>query len=204
MRAGVNREGARTAPLESFKPRAPRRESATPVLHCVPDRSLLLKGSRAVHSESLHENAAPDAATEGDRIMKAKDARKLATAGAGVLALAAGVAWMNVAPAQDPDETVMRQKLRHSQNALEGLAIKDFGKLKESGEYLVSISIMDSFAKFLRDDAEYDRHAENFRAAAGRIIESADAKNIEGAALAYMDMTMTCVQCHEHLRDAKK
>ncbi len=35
------------------------------------------------------------------------------------------------------------------------------------------------------------------------MAQQAKEKNIDGAALAYVEMTLVCVKCHEHVREQK-
>jgi hypothetical protein len=41
------------------------------------------------------------------------------------------------------------------------------------------------------------------RSSAESVAQAAKNKNIEGATLAYMDMTMVCVRCHKHVREIR-
>lgn len=100
---------------------------------------------------------------------------------------------------REPDP-LMAAKLKESQTLLEGLALNDFAKVQKSAEELLRISKEAQFRKAL-NTPRYDQHANSFQRAAETLIEKAKAKNIDGATLAYMDMTMTCVRCHQHTRE---
>ena len=43
----------------------------------------------------------------------------------------------------------------------------------------------------------------NFRRALETLTQKAKAKNLDGATLAYVDMTVTCVRCHQYCRDVR-
>jgi hypothetical protein len=100
---------------------------------------------------------------------------------------------------REPDP-LMVQKLKESQTLLEGLALNDMAKVQASAEELLRISKAAQFRRAL-STAKYEYHANSFQRTAETIIEKAKAKNIDGATLAYLDLTMTCVRCHQHTRD---
>ena len=50
----------------------------------------------------------------------------------------------------------------------------------------------------------YLKMSSEFRTSAERLRDAAKAKNLDGATLAYFDMTMNCVRCHKYLRQRKK
>ena len=100
---------------------------------------------------------------------------------------------------REPDP-LMIQKLKESQAMLEGLALHDPAKVQASAEELLRISKEAQFRKRL-NTAKYELQANTFQRAAETAIEKAKAKNIDGATLAYVEMTMTCVRCHQHTRE---
>lgn len=129
---------------------------------------------------------------------------------------ASGVVWMYdrvlalspPAPLQEqkklgPTSTqvLMRDKLTQANRALEGLALEDFDKVAESAEKLRMISRASSW--YVIDSEEYMRYSKNFQEEAVDLARHAKQKNLDAASLDYMRMTMTCVQCHQHLRAAK-
>ena len=100
---------------------------------------------------------------------------------------------------REPDP-LMTQKLKESQALLEGLALNDPAKVQASAEELLRISKAAQFRRAL-STARYEFHANAFQRAAETAIEKAKAKNIDGATLAYLDLTLTCVRCHQHTRE---
>jgi len=89
-----------------------------------------------------------------------------------------------------------RRELRREEEP----ALNDLAKVRASAEELLRISKAARFRKAL-NTAKSEYHANNFQRAAGAAIEKAKAKNIDGATLAYLDLTMTCVRCHQHTRE---
>lgn len=101
----------------------------------------------------------------------------------------------------EPDP-LMVLKLKESQALLEGLALNDHAKVEKSAEELLRISKAAQFRKAI-NSAKYEYHANAFQRSAEEAIRKAKAKNIDGATLAYMDMTMTCVRCHQYTREER-
>jgi hypothetical protein len=97
-------------------------------------------------------------------------------------------------------DPLMLAKLKESQALLEGLTLNDLDKVQKSAEALLKISKEAQFRKVL-NTPRYDLHANNMQRAAETVIEKVKEKNLEGATLAYVDMTITCVRCHQHTRE---
>ncbi len=47
---------------------------------------------------------------------------------------------------------------------------------------------------------EYRQHSADFARIAGELTKAARAKNLDGATLAYLQLTMSCVSCHKYTR----
>lgn len=50
---------------------------------------------------------------------------------------------------------------------------------------------------------QYELYSNEFRRSAQTMVEKAKDKNIDGATLAYVNMTLTCVKCHQHVREVR-
>jgi hypothetical protein len=116
------------------------------------------------------------------------------------LLLVLGVSGLGDEPKQV--NTLMRRKLEQSQKVLEGVAVQDFKKIAEHAEELIEISKLAEW-KVLKT-ARYELYSNEFRRNAETLIESAKKKNIDAAALAYLELTMTCVKCHKHVREERR
>ena len=108
--------------------------------------------------------------------------------------------------AAEPDESEpsywMTKKMEYSQNVLRGLAKADFAAIEKNAR---SMNDLTQIEKWIRGNTpEYKRHVAGFQAANKGLIQMAQDKNIDGATLAYMQLTMSCVQCHKLVRDADK
>jgi len=139
--------------------------------------------------------------------MKLTIARSLCLGIAG-LALALGV--RNATRAEQPAAKraraeFMRLKLNYSKDALEGLALEQFDTLEKSGKALKRLSeaaewevpTIPNVTDYVALTTEFQRHADD-------LVKQAKKKNIDGATLAYVKLTMSCVQCHKFVRDLGK
>jgi cytochrome c556 len=104
------------------------------------------------------------------------------------------------APPNDVDE-FMRLKLTHSQKVLEGLALEDFAMIAKNAQ---DISLLSQAASWqVLQTPEYLEHSGEFRRSADALTRAAQEKNLDGAALAYVAMTMKCVSCHKYVRGVR-
>ena len=141
------------------------------------------------------------------RISGSATERRLGWVAAGALAfVAAGLAVSRLTaapPTVVPDQVAsfMRAKLAHSQNVLEGLAVEDFD-LIDKGAQQLSLASEDASWQVLQTE-DYARQSADFRRSCDSLRKAAKAKNLDGAALAWMEVTMKCVQCHKYVRDER-
>lgn len=111
------------------------------------------------------------------------------------------------AEAQSPDvppeklSKFMRAKLVHSQKILEALALEDFAQLAKHSQDLKLLS-QESNWNVLQTE-QYVLHSDDFRRRADALTDAAKKKNLDGASLAFVELTLNCVQCHKHVRDVR-
>jgi cytochrome c556 len=96
---------------------------------------------------------------------------------------------------------LMTKKLENSQKVLEGLAINDYDMVAKHADELIQISKAAEFR--VLKTPQYEMNSNDFRRAAETMIQQAKAKNTDGIALAYVDMTLSCVRCHKHVREVR-
>jgi hypothetical protein len=96
-----------------------------------------------------------------------------------------------------PQRQLMRQKLAHSREVLAGLTTEDFARIAASAQALERLTEQQWIAA---ESEPYRMHLKNFRFTASELHRLAGDKNLEGATLAYVQMTMSCIDCHKHLR----
>jgi hypothetical protein len=125
----------------------------------------------------------------------------------GVAALAlSSLAPRAAAPAAPPDEPsrrgqFMRQKLEYSKGLLEGLALEDYGLVETNARALRRLSEADLWEITGMPNVEqYLGYTVEFRRVCDEIAAKGRARNIDGATLAYVQLTMSCVNCHKYAR----
>ena len=96
---------------------------------------------------------------------------------------------------------LMKKKLQHAQKVLEGIALNDFATIEQNAEDLIAVSKKAEW-KVIKTP-QYEVYSNEFRRAAENMIEKAKAKNTDGVALAYVEMTLSCVSCHKHVREVR-
>ncbi|HLN28545.1 MAG TPA: hypothetical protein VK395_12455 [Gemmataceae bacterium] len=105
-------------------------------------------------------------------------------------------------PAAKELNDLMKRKLENAQKVLEGVAMSDFDKISTHADELIFISKQAEWKVF--KSPEYDLYSNEFRRNAASLVQKAKEKNLDGAALAYVDMTLTCVKCHKHMRETRR
>jgi cytochrome c556 len=96
---------------------------------------------------------------------------------------------------------LMKQKLIAAEKVLEGLALEDFDAISKHSQRLSLLTLEESWNALSTPD--YRRESEEFRRAADALTDAARKKNLDGSALAYMQVTMKCVTCHKYVRSQK-
>jgi hypothetical protein len=97
--------------------------------------------------------------------------------------------------------TVMQRKLIHGQKVLEGLALNDFGKINTGAEDLM-LCVQEASWKKLQTP-KYELYSNDFIRHIEEMQTAAKNKNLDAATLAYVETTLTCIKCHQHVRDEK-
>lgn len=92
----------------------------------------------------------------------------------------------------------MRDKLELSQKILEGLANEDYDLMIAKATRLSAMSQEAGWQAF--ENPDYAEHSATFRKNVDSLIRAAKKKNLDGATLAYVRMTMNCVDCHKFVR----
>lgn len=118
------------------------------------------------------------------------------------------VVWFlaaSLAQAQQPVKLsraeLMKQKLQASEKILEGLALEDFDTIVQQAQRVSLLTLEESWN--VLQTVDYRRESEEFRRAVDALGAAARQKNLDGAALAYMQVTLNCVRCHKYLRSGR-
>lgn len=95
-------------------------------------------------------------------------------------------------------ERLMMQKLRFAQTAFEGVAKQDHAMVQESAARMIELSRLEVWERmasprFVQDTAD-------FVSATEFLSRMAEARDTEGVELGFMRVTMSCANCHRHVR----
>jgi len=98
-------------------------------------------------------------------------------------------------------QQLMIDKLQNAQKLLEGIALNKHDKIQKHADELIRIS---KTAEWLANKApRFEVFSNEFQRAAENIVKKSKDKNIDGVTLAYFDLTMSCVRCHQYLREVR-
>ena len=98
-------------------------------------------------------------------------------------------------------DVFMRAKLFSSQSVLEGLTTENFDLIQQGAEKMI---VMSKAAEWRAQEGErYAQDTAQFVAAAKDLVRQARKRNIDGATLSYLQLTMNCVECHKHIREER-
>jgi hypothetical protein len=102
----------------------------------------------------------------------------------------------------DRDEilaAMMQKKLKSAHQVLDGVAMGNYKAIANGGEELIKLAKSETWQ--LIRSPQYERHSGDFVRATEKLVKKAKEKNMDGAALAYVEMTLTCVRCHQFVRE---
>ena len=97
-------------------------------------------------------------------------------------------------------EKFMTRKLAAAQRALEGVARDDHALIQKATAEMIELSRQAAWEQMA--SYRFVQDTTDFVAAAEFLSRMADAKDVEGTSLGFMRLTMTCTNCHNHVRTA--
>jgi hypothetical protein len=119
-----------------------------------------------------------------------------------LLVLGTTLGWGLIASSEgqerSPRQNFMRQKLEHAKNALEGITLEDFTLIANSARKMRELS--EDAQWQVSPNVNYLRLSAEFQDVASEMEAKAKQRNLDGATLAYVNLTMTCVKCHKLVR----
>jgi hypothetical protein len=99
----------------------------------------------------------------------------------------------------------MRMKLDFSKKVLEGLTLEDYEAISKSAKALKRLSEAAEWeVPTIPNATDYVVFTTEFQRLADEMAQKAKDKNIDGATLAYLRLTMNCVNCHKYVRQSSK
>ena len=126
-----------------------------------------------------------------------------------IVGLFASLAWTQdkpkTAPTKDDPQAPsvwMKNKLEFSKQILSGISTGDFDEIATSARAMRGLGKIEGFVRARTPG--YKSHLEVFLTANDELIRQAEKESVEGAALAFTQMTISCVNCHKHLREHDK
>ena len=127
------------------------------------------------------------------------------TVAASVTLLVIGIAWYRAYAAQ-PEfpanvRDFMQLKLKSSQQILEGIVMEDFDRVAKHAQQMSLLSQAATWQ--VLQTPEYLQQSTEFRRAADALTSAAKKKNVDACALAYMEVTLKCVNCHKYVRSTR-
>ena len=113
----------------------------------------------------------------------------------------AGTTTPSTKPAEKREPSFwMKKKLEYSQQIIAGLTSDDFEAIRRSAQAMNNLGQIEGWVHAGR--ADYRTQLAIFHDANQQLISQADDKDVDGATLAFVQLTLSCVNCHKVVRDA--
>jgi hypothetical protein len=112
----------------------------------------------------------------------------------------------SAATSQKDVDRWMQIKLKSSQEVLAGLTRGDFDQVQKSARRMQVISILEQWSKrqgMYSSRSDYEGELNAFDFATKELVREAGQKDTEGTLEAYVNLTRSCVRCHQLIRDVK-
>ena len=106
------------------------------------------------------------------------------------------------APKESPEQPMsvwMAKKIEYSKAILEALTSGRYDDIEKHAEQMRLIGKVEGFVR--GRSPSYKTHLQTFDLATRELKRQAVARNIEGATLAFHQLTTSCVTCHQTLRE---
>ena len=96
----------------------------------------------------------------------------------------------------------MEAKLLYSKALFEGIVTEDYKQVEDNAKKLHALSQSADWR--IRQTTEYQRFTREFARQAKSIEKAAKSKNVDAATLGYLQMTMSCVNCHRQMKGSEQ
>jgi cytochrome c556 len=115
----------------------------------------------------------------------------------------AAIVAMGADPAKDAEDrkardTLMDKKLEYAQQVLAGLSREDYDLVVKNAKAMNGLTELQKF--FRADSPEYYAQLRIFEFANNELVRLAEEKNLDGISTAYVQLTLSCVNCHKYVR----
>jgi hypothetical protein len=105
-------------------------------------------------------------------------------------------------PKHDAGSVWMKQKLVASQNVLGGLTRGDFDAIEKNAKSMIFVGYLEKWVR--ADTPGYKTMLADFEYANRSLALAAKERNLDRATVAYLQLTLSCVNCHTMVRDGSK
>ncbi len=92
----------------------------------------------------------------------------------------------------------MKQKLKYAQEILNGLAQEDYELIAKNATAMQGLNKIEFFVR--QKPEGYRTQLKSFQFSVNELVRNAEDENIDGATLAFTQMTISCVNCHKEVR----
>lgn len=96
-------------------------------------------------------------------------------------------------------KSFMYGKLDATKQLMEGLVTEDYELILRGTDKLRVMSMRTEWN--VVKGPVYEQHSHSFRRSAERIAKAAKNRNVDGATLEYLSLTMKCINCHKYTRE---
>jgi hypothetical protein len=105
---------------------------------------------------------------------------------------------------QDKRAELMRLKLDYAKNVLEGLTLEKMDLVADNARELKLLSAAAEWEPATVPGPLYLVYTREFQRIADSMAASARDRNLDGATLAYVQLTTNCVECHKYVRSTRR
>jgi hypothetical protein len=106
--------------------------------------------------------------------------------------------------AQDKRAELMALKLDYAKNVLEGLTLEKMDLVAKNAQDLKLLSAAAEWEPATVPGPLYLVYTREFQRIADSLAESAKGQNLDAVTLAYVQLTMNCVECHKYVRSTDR
>ena len=92
----------------------------------------------------------------------------------------------------------MQRKLDYSREIVSGLTTENYRQIAQAAQGLMLLSHEADWNVITTP--EYLKSSSDFRETVARLRQAGNDKNLDGATIAYFEVTLSCVRCHKQLR----
>lgn len=125
--------------------------------------------------------------------------KRLVIAAVAVFLLAYGVSLADDDKREEKEPSFwMKQKLTYSQNILYGLVTEDYESIHKNSMAMKGLNRIEYFVR--RKPEGYRTQLKVFQFSVEELVRQSEDNNLDGATLAFTQMTISCVNCHKQLR----